>query len=758
MKKFLDKYEICTRPASLQAHFDVAKREYKKHGEKIMDFEKYPVFTHMKDDIGRIRDELVKDSDNLIYSYFLYSAIHARDNEAIAALSAPRKSNESELYDTLPLFALLWELPVMVAEHATRHVPKDVTADTIEMFQNQMGDYLLLNGRLGISSYVSWMLKFLQCKILRVGRFNLEICKYNCAFDAFIRENEIKLMPNGVAFHRSGRVLGSVGCEDEDGSYVGNIRENNGCYVGLTVDGGVVLNQEQRLPISEWKRVLTKGDTVVSVHIPTGGALTPEICERDLRRGEEIILSSFANFKMFFCLSWLLDTELRVITGKEGNVTRFGDRFMRFPIKSNGNDVFEYVFETLPDTPLSELPEKNSFARAIKTHLLSGGHVYGAAGVFRKFESPDIAIIPRPMQLVIDDLGWFCGKDDRECGGPSRTGMPRRHCAEDIRAINRLGEAINMKINCAFIVGEWDPDNRLRDVPHLSKYGDGWDNAAYLDRTEMTRYVEAINESPYIDMALHGLLHGYYMDGVDNPDTSDYCYYIDKKFYWVNEAEVRTRVEKFFDILAYYGINKQVTSFVPPSFRYKLFGISGILHDYGIKYISTIFRTMEKEPDMPEIACAEGEVITVDRNINIYPWDAYDCAFDDLPPVRGILGTHWPNFLHIDPARHDEVIDRAIKYFKDSSENYGIVLSRGMEFCAIQSMYCRYAQTSIYGNGVTIDLRGVSRTPVFGKPFVISAKRKPKSCIGADIVTLEEKDGFTNYELTPKCDVVELIF
>ena len=62
-------------------------------------------------------------------------------------------------------------------------------------------------------------------------------------------------------------------------------------------------------------------------------------------------------------------------------------------------------------------------------------------------------VIPNPMQLVIDDLGWFCGDDDRLSGGASRSGMPRRHCAEDYAAINALGEALQMKINCAFVFG-----------------------------------------------------------------------------------------------------------------------------------------------------------------------------------------------------------------------------------------------------------------------------------------------------------------
>ena len=52
-------------------------------------------------------------------------------------------------------------------------------------------------------------------------------------------------------------------------------------------------------------------------------------------------------------------------------------------------------------------------------------------------------LIPQPLQIVIDDLGWFCGDDDRTNGGASRTGMPRRHCYKDYEAINELGKALD---------------------------------------------------------------------------------------------------------------------------------------------------------------------------------------------------------------------------------------------------------------------------------------------------------------------------
>ena len=61
-------------------------------------------------------------------------------------------------------------------------------------------------------------------------------------------------------------------------------------------------------------------------------------------------------------------------------------------------------------------------------------------------------IIPDSLQIVLDDVGWRNGADDRKNGGPSRTGISRRHVPSDYRAINELGELIGMKIHCAFVI------------------------------------------------------------------------------------------------------------------------------------------------------------------------------------------------------------------------------------------------------------------------------------------------------------------
>ena len=375
--------------------------------------------------------------------------------------------------------------------------------------------------------------------------------------------------------------------------------------------------------------------------------------------------------------------------------------------------------------------------------------------------------IANALQIVIDDLGWFNGKDDRKNGGPSRTAMPRNHVAEDYIAVNELGRALGMKINCAFVIGEWDPDNRLKKIPHLSKYGDGWDNAKYLDKTEMARVAEAVNSSEYIDISLHGIMHGYYTDGIDNYDVSDFCYRINKVIHTVPEDEVRARIDAFFDILNYYGINKKVNSFIPASACYPYDYLSRIMKDYGIEYICQPFAPVDfKGKDSPVLATVENGIILTDRDnfmnekgirkSNICPWDVCTLDFNAFPKYDGIIGSHWPNYLHVDPKKSIELVPKNAEYFKASAERFGSVMSQSLGFYSTQALYKRFAKTEEHDGCFRIDVSEVPKVaPNLGK-FYVSSRDEIRSFDGCNIALYETRADHLVYEITPKSEKIKL--
>lgn len=360
-------------------------------------------------------------------------------------------------------------------------------------------------------------------------------------------------------------------------------------------------------------------------------------------------------------------------------------------------------------------------------------------------------MISKPLQIVIDDLGWFCPDDDRETGGASRSGASRRHDHRDYAAINELGKKLNMKVNCAFVVGEWDPDNRLKDIKCLSKYGNNWDNARFFNPEEMRLCVETINASEYIDFGLHGLMHGYYTSGIDNTDLSDYYYEIKKQLFMVDEAEIRRRLDCFFDLLKYHGIEKHVNSFVPPSAGYRWNELSHILADYGVEYSSTFFHAMPADDEKPARAGIERSgVITVERTHEPLPWDMTGADFSILPDdLTGIFGAHWPNFLHDDPERNMEIVENAVDYFKRCSRTFGTVLTPDMRFYVTQMMFCEYGKLTEINGNISIDITNVPRHPAMNGFFCITSAEPLKAVSGCTVEEYEKHDGFIIYKVTP---------
>ncbi len=377
-------------------------------------------------------------------------------------------------------------------------------------------------------------------------------------------------------------------------------------------------------------------------------------------------------------------------------------------------------------------------------------------------------VIPNALQIVVDDLGWMNSKDDREDKGPSRTAMPRNHRAQDYTAINELGKALGMRINCAFVIGEWDPDNRLKKLPHFSKYGDAWDNARYLDSEELKRMVEVINASEYIDISVHGLMHGYYDYTNDNWDSSDFFYQKNKVKYMIDEGELRARLDAFFGLLEYHGVKKEINSYVPSSALYIFDSMSRILPEYGIKYIIQPFVYTDFGEEKPFLVTTENGIITTDRfnfieeagfekfRVDILPWDQCESDFLVLPKARCMVGSHWPNYLHRDPEKSTELTARTAEYFKSCADVFGSMMSKDLAFYSTQALYKRFAKAEEKDGVFTVDVSAVPK-PIgnLGK-FYVSTREPLRSYAGCTATLYETKADHFTYEITPNADIIIL--
>ena len=381
--------------------------------------------------------------------------------------------------------------------------------------------------------------------------------------------------------------------------------------------------------------------------------------------------------------------------------------------------------------------------------------------------------LPIALQIVTDDVGWFDGHDSRCAEGPSRTGIPRKHCAADYEVIEAIGKEIGMKINCPFVIGEWDKKNRLRGMPHATNDEAGWDMASKIDYAEAEKCLDVINRAEHFELAFHGLMHGYWENGISvadsefsHPSTLDYrTKYAPASVYVpVDNDYFESHIEAFFKIYEDWGFKQKIRSFTSPSAVYK--GIEEnrhlvqVMKKHGMYFWSNSWGATKNAYEVIDGVIFLNKAYT---KTNYPHWAAYgidperllDYSFEENNGIehskRAIYGTHWPNFLYFDPERNFECVKPWGRFMRRQAEIFGLMLSKDIAFAGSQGAYHRYATMEETKEGLAIDLTAVDAASAIGlsDTFYISLEKgiAPKITKGGTLSLYEEHKDFNNYEI-----------
>ena len=358
--------------------------------------------------------------------------------------------------------------------------------------------------------------------------------------------------------------------------------------------------------------------------------------------------------------------------------------------------------------------------------------------------------IPVALQIVVDDIGWFWGRDDREIGGPSRTGVARTHILEDYIVLNEIGRALNQKINAMLVIGEWDINNRLRKVPHCSNQGENWNGSFWLNKEEAEKIRNFLNTAEFIEIGFHGLLHSTYSKEGELLCCQEFM--VNKDFKKENERELvpenitRAQFDTFFEIYNDWGFTQKIQTFASPGNigdAWKTDEFSNVIKDYGIKFWhNNVIR-----------GCSvQSGIILNPKAVEICPWFVYD--FDPLeardlkPEEAGIIGSHWANYLRFNPKKSIEGVKDWKTFYDRQSEIFGMIISRDIEFAHYQQLYKNYAVISEENDCIKIDLSEADKiAPEKNMPIYISLTNEPSECTGGKLSLYETKSGFKNYKV-----------
>lgn len=130
-------------------------------------------------------------------------------------------------------------------------------------------------------------------------------------------------------------------------------------------------------------RVLTPESRVIGMHIPRSlKPLDPASCDESFALAAKFFADEAGEIPAFICNSWLLYPENKNILSPASNTYKFIERFdiIRTSVDKNLNNLWR-IFDTEERHP-AKIPADTSMRRAFAEHLLRGGKMGTAYGVF----------------------------------------------------------------------------------------------------------------------------------------------------------------------------------------------------------------------------------------------------------------------------------------------------------------------------------------------------------------------------------------
>ncbi|MCC7492031.1 MAG: DUF5596 domain-containing protein [Fimbriimonadaceae bacterium] len=274
------------------------------------------------------------------------------------------------------LLVALSEQPAVWAQHAALGVPREVTLETLRQVTEFTEFYRrMTGGRLGVPQQnLYWLRHYTAGRLYRLGRFEYMIRPYGHHVEFWRRTDglTVALANDGLRFTVDGYRDASAEHHDD---WVSQLTVTAEAVSGHPIDPrGWACRQRLTLPTTDWRRVLADGDAVLDLHIPAGGAMTPERAVDSLRRAAEFFARQFPETpcRAIASGSWIYGNMLEQIRLSSTNLVDFQRELYLLPIPSNPTSGLWFVYQG-GERDLANLPRHSSLQRGVADFLAAGG-------------------------------------------------------------------------------------------------------------------------------------------------------------------------------------------------------------------------------------------------------------------------------------------------------------------------------------------------------------------------------------------------
>lgn len=366
-----------------------AKQEYAQSGTFFLEDsyilqlqEAYQLFPRILEEVRCAAAAVRADAEAACYALFVCRAMANRE---VFLKNLPLFTFPEEQYPFYPLLCLLHCIPDIHRFLKGRDLPEDVIQYTLNQFECCVFLYHLRYDRLGLHKrYFDWLQHYVDHEIININRLRFEILTLEDPIYLLRhrKSGEQVLLMGGPRMNRQGLYADTPPVEEA--AFTAAFRETDHSYCGNIVScAGRCTSETGEFSKEDYELILQPGDTCLSVHIPNEGDFSPETCEACYRRAAELFRTHFPELtiKAFHCHSWLMAPELEGILKPGSRITAFSRKYLRYPIPTQGEDVFYFVFLSKFKT-YADMLEDTSLRRALKQLYLKGEYLYEYGGIF----------------------------------------------------------------------------------------------------------------------------------------------------------------------------------------------------------------------------------------------------------------------------------------------------------------------------------------------------------------------------------------
>ncbi len=343
-------------------------------------------------------EQVVKNEDLILLAKVLYHILKLQGNnyqKAFKDIKLPSIPGDDisnmgiNCVSLFPLVAFARKACEFLVEHG---VEKDMAKLSMRGIDGSFSAATVRKGYTTFNPYFTWALYYVDARMVRLDDFEFQVVP-NCEHPIRVYKNkngELMTFMDGVKIHKSGFLLNSAGCDDEEGSFDAKVTETADFYEGYLVNDQthLVESKPAKLSKSEWSEVAKPGDACIEMHIPRGSKLDDDTCQKNFNRARELFSQIFPeyDFKIFTINTWLHAPELERLLKPESNILGFQKMFKTYPVDGKGLEVFNFVFsrmyESIDEVDVDSLGEDTSLMRGIKALYKNGGFIHEYGGYF----------------------------------------------------------------------------------------------------------------------------------------------------------------------------------------------------------------------------------------------------------------------------------------------------------------------------------------------------------------------------------------